>query len=599
MKKKRYNSEKGEAMETGRKENFMTQQGINHFTIKARIVALFFLLVIIPFILLFFIVFRSFHSYAVDSFSATAKNTTEIVGDQISNSIMKYEENSMEFYYGGYVDRLEGRRAVLESDRKDIQAFLEGSCRAYGDIKAAYLVYGDLVIQGGSNYYELLKIMKPHMEEIAKAGGKCLWYSVHSLRGKANTFNYVLARSINSFSEKNIGTLFFVIDDSFISDRLEQIRIPGATTCFVATDGTVLYSTDKALVHRQLDPSLLERTIIDSTKTFTMNDREYVGTIHNLVDPVWFVVTMIPVARMLDKILPVLKRFLWIAVIYTVFLVLMLFVLKKYVFEPLGKLKGEMDQYARGTLQRKSMAPVGVGELASLSQHFNDMTCRIDFLIRANKKELEEKNRQKINVLVAQLTPHFVYNSLNTIRWMAVLNKQPNIQKMTESLIYVFWNAAKTDDGNYTFGDEIKLIENYAFIQKARFMNFSIRYEVDDVTRSCVIGKLMIQPLVENAIVHGLGRGKVMDGIIVIRSHIEGEKLFIEVEDNGVGFDVGEWEKFPEKKEEHSSIGLRNIQQIIQLKYGKAGHLEIKSEPQKGTHIRFLVPVRFARENAK
>lgn len=90
--------------------------------------------------------------------------------------------------------------------------------------------------------------------------------------------------------------------------------------------------------------------------------------------------------------------------------------------------------------------PVGEGELRSLSRHFNNMISRIDVLMEDYRMEAEEKNRQKLRVLSAQLTPHFIYNALNTIKWVAVLNHQENIQKLIESLSYVLMNAARDDE---------------------------------------------------------------------------------------------------------------------------------------------------------
>lgn len=218
------------------------------------------------------------------------------------------------------------------------------------------------------------------------------------------------------------------------------------------------------------------------------------------------------------------------------------------------------------------------------------MTRRISRLMRAYKEETDEKNRQRMRALSAQLTPHFIYNALNTIKWMAVLNHQEKIQHLVESLVNIFMNAARADDETYTLRDELELVKNYAVIQKARFMNFELEIEAAEDCLDCHIRKLLIQPIVENAIVHGLNRGKVKDGRIWVEAWID-EKLYISVEDRGIGFDVEKWRRNPGKSEEHTHIGVANVEEIIRLEYGADYGIQIDSAPGKGTKITYTLPV--------
>ena len=203
--------------------------------------------------------------------------------------------------------------------------------------------------------------------------------------------------------------------------------------------------------------------------------------------------------------------------------------------------------------------------------------------------EVEEKNRQKLRVLSAQLTPHFIYNALNTIKWVAVLNHQENIQKLIESLSYVLMSAARDDEAGYCVEDELKLVENYAVIQKARFMNFELVIEKDESCQKCRMRKFLLQPIIENAVVHGLGKGKIKNTEIHVKVWADGN-LHIIVEDKGVGFDVEEWRRKPEKNPEHTNIGIKNVEEMIRIEYGDAYGIWIESEPGKGTKVAYLLP---------
>ena len=264
--------------------------------------------------------------------------------------------------------------------------------------------------------------------------------------------------------------------------------------------------------------------------------------------------------------------------------------LRKYIFRPLGMLKKAMDQYAQGTLDSMQIEPIGEGEIRSLYRHFNHMISRIDALMEDYRRESEEKNRQKLRVLSAQLTPHFIYNALNTIKWVAVLNHQENIQKLIESLNYVLMNAARDDEAGYCVEDELKLVENYAVIQKARFMNFELVIEKDENCLTCRIRKFVLQPIIENAVIHGLGRGKIKNTEIKVKVWAD-ENLHIIVEDQGVGFDVEEWRQKPGKKEGHTNIGIHNVEEMIRMEYGENYGMWIESSPGAGTKVTYLLPV--------
>ena len=201
-----------------------------------------------------------------------------------------------------------------------------------------------------------------------------------------------------------------------------------------------------------------------------------------------------------------------------------------------------------------------------------------------------QKNRQKLRVLSAQLTPHFIYNALNTIKWVAVLNHQENIQKLIESLNYVLMNAARDDEAGYCVEDELKLVENYAVIQKARFMNFELVIEKDENCLTCRIRKFVLQPIIENAVIHGLGRGKIKNTEIKVKVWAD-ENLHIIVEDQGVGFDVEEWRQKPGKKEGHTNIGIHNVEEMIRMEYGENYGMWIESSPGAGTKVTYLLPV--------
>ena len=202
-----------------------------------------------------------------------------------------------------------------------------------------------------------------------------------------------------------------------------------------------------------------------------------------------------------------LLPFLLIVVLYILFLSVMIRFLQKLSSNRWRSL-GKYGYVCRNQSPDGGDGGDRTGEFRSLSRHFNNMIRRNDSLMEQYKKETKEKNRLQMTMMASQLTPHFIYNSLNVLKWLAVLNHQEKIQMVTESLIYIFMSATKTEDENYTLADEIKLVENYAVIQQVRFMNFDLNIEGCPEAEDCHIRKLLLQPIVENAIADGIGARK-------------------------------------------------------------------------------------------
>lgn len=197
-----------------------------------------------------------------------------------------------------------------------------------------------------------------------------------------------------------------------------------------------------------------------------------------------------------------------------------------------------------------------------------------------------------MKVLSMQINPHFVFNTLNTVKWMAISNKQTNIKCMIESLIALMKSVTYTRKEEVFVEEELELLASYVYIQKMRFVNFEVGYEVDDNTKKLKILKLLLQPLVENCILHAF-QGRRQGGVIKIRIYRQEEALHIWVEDNGIGFDMREQEKLFEANREESAehVGIYNVVQRIRLNYGESYGAEIQSVPGAGTKVHLTLPV--------
>lgn len=559
--------------------------------VASRMAAAFLILVIVPFLCLAAIIFWFYEKNAVSNLTETTMDTITVAAAAIHSAMLEREDDSMAVYYSGCVEMLGKAQTITEQEEMQITEQLSACSFANTGVRAAYLKTGQGVFHGGGNYAELLDVMSPYEEEIVGAGGRCLWYATNRLHGSSHENNYILARSLNSETEKNVGILYLVLSDKIITDALGMVSTEYAAWYLTDAQGTVLYASDVSEMGGLLDVSALSLGKKRNYCTvYNEQGQDEVMLAYSLMDAGWYCISKIHLQEVRKDAASLVIPIMAIAFVCILFMLLMLYMLKIYVFTPLRSLKNSMDEYAQKEIGETSIKIVGIGEFKSLSEHFNSMTQRISRLMKAYKEEVDEKNRQRMKALSAQLTPHFIYNALNTIKWMAVLNHQEKIQHLVESLVSIFMNASRADDETYTLGDELDLIRNYAVIQKARFMNFELEIEAEEGCLECRIRKLLIQPIVENAIVHGLNRGKVKNGRIWIKAETD-EKLHISVEDKGIGFDVEKWRSCPKKDDEHTNIGIINVEEIIRLEYGPEYGIDIESAPGKGTKVIYTLPV--------
>ena len=573
-----------------KKPAFLTKDWFSRHGITTRIVLLFLVLVIIPFFVMAAFVVGIFRDYNITALGNSAMDSMASVGYQISGELKNRMESSLFAYYNDIVELLSGE-TLTESEEKLIEKRLNSSVYSIEGAVAGAIIDRNGKVYRVGNDAMAVSFMEAHREEVLAAGGRCCWYVMSKVYGRSKKNSYILARSLNNKEMQHVGFLYMVMSDSLVQDAFGQLQSDEAVRYLTDSEGRILYSSRKEADRDHLDISVLdEKKITDYHLTTLEDGRKVILAGRRIATTGWYCISVIEMSYIMQRALALLRPLLFLAIIYVMFLFIMLYMLRKYVFRPLGTLKKAMDQYAQGTLDSMQIQPVGEGELRSLSRHFNNMISRIDVLMEDYRMEAEEKNRQKLRVLSAQLTPHFIYNALNTIKWVAVLNHQENIQKLIESLSYVLMNAARDDEAGYCVEDELKLVENYAVIQKARFMNFELVIEKDENCRNCRIRKFLLQPIIENAVVHGLGRGKIKNTEIQVKVWAD-EDLHILVEDRGVGFDVEEWRRKPGKKEEHTNLGIHNVEEMIHMEYGENYGMWIESRPGEGTRVTYLLPV--------
>ena len=483
------------------------------------------------------------------------------------------------------------KKDLSAGDWDRIRVEMSNMCASNADMASMQIESHDTMVHAGASNAKIVEYVNGKKEEIIAEGGRMIWlpesfYSPYPF----GTYKYVIARSLNTAEKKNLGIMYMTVDKEIFDNAFATINMEGATTYIIHPSGTVLYCSDIKRLNEPFD--ILD--VKDKTGFFT----EKVGGENCLVAYAksyktnWLQLAIVPVNSLFSDFKPVGLSVLFIVSVYVLLIFVMIILMNRHIVQPILLLTHAMDTFAEGNLQVSAEETCRTKEIKTLFIHFNTMTRKVHELILDNRRVEREKNNFEMQVLISQMNPHFIYNSLNTVKWLAVINKQPVIQKVTDSLIYILMQITNKGSSLHRLTDEIRLLENYTVIQKTRFMNFDIAYSISEDTQELLIRKFLLQSIVENAIIHGFSRGKLSDGRIELKSYKEEERLHVIIRDNGKGFDVQEWESREEPADkQHTNVGIKNIQQIIKLEYGTSYGLFMESEPGKGTCAHFILPV--------
>lgn len=250
-----------------------------------------------------------------------------------------------------------------------------------------------------------------------------------------------------------------------------------------------------------------------------------------------------------------------------------------------------MKSVEEGNLSFVLPADTGIAEFDQLTLSFNKMTEQLNELVELTREEEAKLAEAERKELEAQLNPHFLFNTLNTIKALARLNGQDEIYTISIKLGKLLRSSLNKNESECTLKESLELAEGYLMIQKIRFKDkISFEINADESVLDIKAPRLILQPLVENAIIHGL-EPLTVAGKVVVTIARDGDQILISVKDNGIGFDSSYIENDMENLAKNHHVGLYNTYRRLQMRYSDNLYFKIESKPREGTLVEIRLPI--------
>lgn len=397
----------------------------------------------------------------------------------------------------------------------------------------------------------------------------------------------------NYASGKLLGHILIEYHGSILVDRFSQLADKSLGSYVVADHfGNVKMSSDPSL-KSIADESYFANVSGDTAAggIYRIGGQLYLVTSARIATLDWVMLGMIPISSLTSRSNALLGGIYLVAVIGLIFTLLVSQWIVRKVTQPLTNLAQTMQRFGDGQLTAV-VTVQGNGEIAMLSRVFNDMTSHIAALVEQVRTEQRDKRRFEFSALQAQIHPHFLFNTLNSVCSLIKTNQPDAAYHMIHSIGMFYRTALSNGKVLISISEELMNVRSYIDIQSMRYDD-QIRYEinVDDAILNRNIVKFTLQPLIENAIYHGV---KPLDdtGVIIISGGAADGIVRLTVQDNGVGMDPQQAEALLSENAQiqKTSFGLTNIDRRLKLYFGAEYGLSIQSEIGKGTTVIISLP---------
>ncbi|AEJ20270.1 cache domain-containing sensor histidine kinase [Gracilinema caldarium] len=558
------------------------------------------------------------------SFSVT-EETARLSSQQYTKQLIRQISNNI----SAYIDYMIGISTFVQSD-KDIQEYLLAShlenkikaaqraqevlktfIRSRKDISlvAIFNFYGDSLFHDPTFIQNPFRppSMQSWFTAAIQAQGNSIISSSHVQNIILNRYRWVISLSrliYKTSTNEKIGVLLVDLNYDVINQICSSIQLGKRGYVFIIDkNGEIVYHPQQQLIYGNLKKENINQ-IIHSSQNYIAAD--------NVEDDKFYSIETMPVIGW--KVVGVNYRnelvenrdkirqtyFFWGLTFFSISIVLSLFIAQQ-ISRPIRQLRNSMRQVELGNFSVRADIQ-STNEIGELGRDFNIMVAEISKLLQSITEQQELKRKSELKALQMQINPHFLYNTLDSIIWMAEGGKQQEVIAMSSALARLFRLSISKGKEIIDIGSEVEHVRNYLTIQKIRYKDkLDYRIEIPEDLKPYKTVKIILQPLVENAIYHGI-KNKEGTGLIIIGGRKTQTGIELYVEDDGVGMNEetmrllqerikGNKEVLPSDSSLlHSGLGVHNVDERIKLYFGPDYGLVYESIEDMGTTVRIHLP---------
>ena len=592
--------------------------------IRTRMVLLFMVLSIIPMLLVVCIFYQEYSASIQEKISTYSVQVMSQIARNIERDLVRLENTSIEIEFSDIVQQTlysykdmsdwEVENAQVEMRENFTKKFYSlhnvSDVLIYTKRKEKIIAYGDpgMKLNLKPGYINSL------MYQLEEKNGGIVWDAVNadnevylvkyatSAELLKRSDGILLGRAIKSLKDGSIiGYLVIRSNEEYLSDVYRKIDMGQGSKLFVlSSTGVVISSADPSLriTSHYPDEELLSQIKRhaakgDSVFNYSKDGDKYLVSFSAMEGADWFVVGVIPFSYLNSNVQDIYQETIVIAIVCFFLSLLLAYFFAAMIIAPLNRLRSAMNQAQQGDLSAH-LRDDFQDEIGEVAQHFNKMLRQIKNLLESVKLGEQKKRQAELRALQAQINPHFLANTLNTVRFLAKTQNAPNIENITTALINIFQVMAGRGDSKITIKSEVEYLKSYLEIQEYRYLDkFQVIYNIDTEILMYRIPKLLLQPIVENALIHGI-EPMEGQGLLVLKGYKEADNIKIVITDNGVGIPPEKLKNIlctQERKHAGlSGIGITNVDERIKMYFGEPYGLVIESVYGFYTMVEVTIP---------
>ncbi len=526
---------------------------------------------------------------------------SEVTISKINDSVYQLEDVTLSMIGNQDLQRLLSQEKNDEQDRytdyrtmQDIQKALSSYVLLRQEILSISIVSESGTTYSYSKDRNRYAVNPEDLEPAYEQKGKTVWCVNSNQPG-----TIIMARMLNHLStQEPLGCIVIVINESYIYNIFKNLEYTderdtdgGGNVFLLDSDGIIVSNKDKSLLGTPVAEEINE-VVNSRDNNFYLKQIDgvdyYVYGSSTLSNGWKIAVTVTASYYMQD--IQTLRSAFFLVVIIIAFLAAGIAVrVSKTITNPLVQLSQSMERFGQGDFEVNCIVE-SEDEIGKLSRSFNQMVRDMNHLVETVYDQQLLNQEAELKSLQMQINPHFLYNTLETINWMAKAQGNEEVGEMTVALgkLMRFSLSGRTF---ITMREEVESLKNYFRIQKMRYSDkLNLEISVPKELMDIYLPKLLIQPIAENAIVHGIEE-KIDTGTVTVSARMENEELLIEVKDDGVGMSREAVRKILDSSDDiksggHTIIGIFNVNKRIQMYYGKKYGLQIQSKIGEGTTVR-------------